>query len=71
MRAYDLIRDIRWLPMSTEKPCTQASNSEIKRWFKKKSIIINDIVVKIDDIIEMPVVSLVFFPKSKRRCTMV
>jgi hypothetical protein len=29
------------LPMSVEKPCTPVSNSELRRWIKDGSVIIN------------------------------
>lgn len=55
---------------STEKPCHRASNSEIRRWFDKGSIIINGIKVKVDtEILNGRVNSLVIHPKSKSRIT--
>jgi hypothetical protein len=60
------------LPMSKEKPCTEASNSEIRRWCRDKSVIINGKQVVADEELDWPVESLVFFPKSnKNRCTLV
>ncbi len=53
---------------STESPKKRASNSEIRRWFKKRSIIINDKAVKEDDEIT-EIRSCVIHPKGKRRCT--
>lgn len=55
---------------STEKPCQRASNSEIRRWFAKGSIIINGIKATVDMIIpDGKVKSLVIHPKSKSRIT--
>jgi len=59
------------LPMSKEKPCTYPpSNSEIKRWLRKKSVRINNEFPDVNDEIEFPVTDLVFFAKSKSKCTM-
>ncbi|MGR3302378.1 MAG: S4 domain-containing protein [Candidatus Scalindua sp.] len=52
---------------STEKPCQRASNSEIRRWFAKGSILINGERPTVDT--EIPygkVRSLVVHPKSKK-----
>jgi len=70
MTAYEFLLLFKWLPMSTERPCTRPSHSEIKRWLKKRSVIINGLTPLPNDLIEMPVVQLIFFPKSKRKCTM-
>ncbi len=58
------------LPMSTERPCTKPSRSEVKRWIKKQSVIINGKVAEMGEI-AFPVSSLVFFPKGRRKCSMV
>ena len=50
---------------STEKPCQRASNSEIRRWFAKGSILINGERAKTDDEI-IDIRSLVIHPKSKK-----
>ncbi len=59
------------LPMSVERPCTEATNSEIKRWLKSGSVIINGKRPNINDEIEFPITELVFFPKGKRKTTMI
>lgn len=60
------------VPMSTEKPCTPASNSEIRRWLDGGMIEINGVRPKAKEKIDFPIKSVVFFPKSqKRRCTIV
>jgi len=71
MTAYEFLKTIKWLPMSTERPCTVASHSEIKRWLRKKSVIINGLKPSPEDEITLPIRELVFFPKAKRKCTMV
>jgi 23S rRNA-/tRNA-specific pseudouridylate synthase len=53
---------------STESPKKRASNSEIRRWFEKGSIIINGERAKMDDEIT-EIKSCVIHPKGKRRCT--
>lgn len=64
MSALETIKFIGVLPMSTERPCTIASNSELRRWFDKQSVVINGIKPKFNDVIEFPVTQLIFFPKS-------
>ena len=60
------------LPMSVEKPCTPVSNSELRRWIKDGSVIINGERWQPDEEAPVWVFSLVFFPKSPtRRCTVV
>ncbi len=63
------IKEHGHLPMSTEKPCTEASNAEIKRWLKSSSVIINGKKPNVNDEIEFPITELVFFPKGRRRTT--
>jgi hypothetical protein len=70
MTAFEFLKTIRYLPMSVERPCSKASNSEIKRWLRKKSVLINGLLPDVNDVIKFPVFQLVFFPKGKRKCTM-
>lgn len=65
------IKEHGYLPMSTEKPSSEASNAEIKRWLKKGSVIINGKKPNVNDIIEIPITELVFFPKGKKKTTMI
>lgn len=65
-----LIQNREFIPMSMEKPCTQPTNSEIRRWLDQSSVVINGSKPKAKDKIAYPVTSLVFFPKSaKKRVT--
>ena len=59
------------IPMSVEKPCTLASNGELKRWCNDKAVIINGEPVSATEEIDFPVFSLVFFPKGKRKTTVI
>ena len=72
MKTLEFILSLRpALPMSKEKPCTHASNGEVRRWLRDKSVLINGRAVAPEEEIEFPVVSLVLFPKSQRsRCTL-
>lgn len=70
MIALDFLRSIKWLPMSTER-CERPSNSEIKRWLRKKAVIINNQRPLPEDTVNFPITELVFFPNGKRKCTMV
>jgi len=61
---------MKYLPGSTEGHCARPSRSEVKRWLKKSSVVINGQKPEPTDEIEFPITELVFFPKSKRRkCT--
>jgi hypothetical protein len=53
---------------STERPCKIASNSEIRRWFEKGSILINGKKANIYDEITN-IYSCVVHPKSKSKIT--
>lgn len=59
------------LPMSIERPCTIATNSEVRRWLDGGMVEINGERPKAMDKVNFPIRSLVFFPKSKRRTTLV
>lgn len=54
---------------SIERFKRRASNSEIRRWFEKGSIVINGKRVKKDDEMTEPIHSCVLHPKGKKRCT--
>lgn len=60
------------LPMSVERPCTLASNGEVKRWCANKAVLINGQAVGADAAVEPGAVdSLILFPRSPaRRCTL-
>lgn len=70
MTSWDLMMIVKAkgaLPLSNEQPCTEPSNSELRRWFKTQSIVINEVRAGKDDAISFPVWELIFFPKGKRR----
>ena len=49
----------------------KASNSELRRWFERKSVEVNGSPARWDDPIPEEWISLVLHPKSKkRRCTL-
>lgn len=59
------------IPMSVEHPCTETSNSELRRWMRDNAVGCNGKPLKATDEVLFPVTSLVLFPKSaKRRCTL-
>jgi hypothetical protein len=58
------------LPLSTERPCEPTSNSELRRWFEKNSIIIDGSPISINQEIQFPINEVVFHPKGKKKCTM-
>jgi len=60
------------IPMSIEKPCLPMSNGELRRLIQQGAVLINSERFSPDEVIDFPVFSLVFFPKSdKRRTTLV
>ena len=74
MTAYEYLKSFReWsaLPMSIERPCTEATNSELKRWLKNSAVIINGKKPKPNDKIEFPITELVYFSKGKRKTTVI
>ena len=48
----------------------RASNSERRRWLESRSVEINGLRPAPRDAIQYPITSLVFFPRSPRRTTM-
>ena len=59
------------IPMSMENPCTYMSNSELRRVAQQGSVLVNGERVDINEPMDFPVFSLVFFPKSAKRKTTV
>lgn len=66
------------LPLSVERPPGEfekdelnPSNGEVRRWLKNHAVIVNGEPLLEKDIVDFPVFSLVFFPKGKRRTTLV
>jgi len=72
MTAFEYLKSFPFLPPSTEgKRSGTPSNSEIKRWLIKQSVIINGEKVSPHTEVSFPITELVFFPGGKRKCTMV
>ncbi len=70
MQALEFVLSMRpAVPFSIEKACQEATNSEVRRWFKNKAICINGEFPDWNDNIQLPVTQLVFFPKGKRKTT--
>lgn len=55
---------------STENPKAPASNSELRRWINQKCLLINDEAVTVDEVLDFPLHSVILFPKSKKRITL-
>ncbi len=67
MKAIDwilLLNEICYGFWSNEKPKSKASNSEIKRWFNKGSIKINDKVITNPYLFIKKIDSIILFPKN-------
>lgn len=70
MRLIDWLMSLPYLPMSTEKPCSQPSRGEVKRWLKKRSVNINgEFDHDPNEEVDFEIFTLVFFPKGKRKTT--
>jgi hypothetical protein len=71
VNAMEVIKHIEVIPMSVEKPCTKPTNGELRRWFESKSVVLNGVTPKPFDEVEFPIESLIFFPKGKRKTTVI
>lgn len=69
MKSLQVIHHIGVIPMSIERTCTVASGSEVRRWLKNKAVLINGETPGPEDEVTFPIRQLVFFPKSKRKTT--
>lgn len=59
------------LPMSAETPCSPMSNGELRRHIQQGGLLINTERCEVLEIVDFPVFSIVFFPKSPRRTTLI
>ena len=70
MTALEYLNNLRpAIPMSAERPCTQMSNGELRRHMLQGAVLINGERIEPNELIDFPVFSLVFFPKSINRKT--
>jgi hypothetical protein len=69
MTALEIILELGVVPMSVERPCSHPTNAEIRRWLDQKSVIINGMRPRAKEVVEFPITELVFFPKGKRKTT--
>ena len=71
MTAIEYLKSFPFLPPSAEgKQVGRPSNSELKRWLEKGSVIINGVRPKPHDELTFPITNLIFFTSGKRKCTM-
>ena len=71
MTAFEYLKSLPYLPDSKEgRKYGQPSNSEIRRWLMKKSVIINGIKPLPGDEVNFPIRELIFFPEGKSKTTM-
>lgn len=71
MNALSFLASLRpALPYSAESPCTLMSNGELRRVIQQRGVLINTEPVEVSEEIDFPVFSIVFFPKGKRRTTL-
>lgn len=57
------------IPMSVEKPTTEMSNGELRRLISQGAVLINGESVVHNELVDFPVFSLVYFPRSTRKKT--
>jgi hypothetical protein len=58
-------------PPTKDNPAQQMSNGELKRHMQQGGVLVNGERVGPDEPMDFPVFSLVFFPKSLKRTTVV
>lgn len=71
--AFEFVKFLGVIPLSIEKPpskenpASPPSNAEIRRWLDQGAVHINGRPHKANEIVTLPVTSLIFFPKSRNR----
>ena len=75
-KSDDLLSYMIWLTefmgLHSKENKKTVSNSEVRRWIKNGSILINGKrPTSIDWKIDFPITQLVLFPKGKSRCTLI
>lgn len=71
MTAYEFLKTFPYLPSSAEgRYGGRPSNSEVRRWLINRAVIINKKVPQPNDKVNFPIKRLIFFPKGKRKTTM-
>jgi hypothetical protein len=72
MNALQFLNNLRpALPFSVEQGCKPMSNGELRRHIEQGGVLFNGEKITINETIDFPVFSLVFFPHSNRRTTIV
>ena len=66
MTAIEYLKSLENLPIRQGQKGSKASNSELYRWLKEGSVIINGQKPKPNDAISFPVWQLVFFSKGNK-----
>ena len=75
--AFEYLKSLPYLPVALMRGKKQGmyygrpSNAEIKRWLYSYSVIINGLTPLPDDEIIFPITELIFFPKGKRKTTLI
>ena len=71
MNAIQFLQKTSLLPASREgRLGSPPSNSELRRWLKKGSVIVNGVVVAAGNDVVLPIEELIFFRGSKSQTTM-
>ena len=72
MKAIEYLKSLprNWMPKSS-RDYKSPSNSELVRWLNEGAVVINGSSPKATEAIQFPITELVFFPKGKRKTTMV
>lgn len=66
MTALEYLKNLPYLPYDRENMRMEPSNSVLRRWLERGSVIINGVKPKPNDEVNYPITELVFFPKRDR-----
>ena len=63
--AWEFLRELHSVCSFTSReiPGKRASNSELKRWFQNKSVVVNGERIDWNEPMDFPIISFVLFPK--------
>ena len=73
MLALDYLKSLprSWLPLSVERGCKPASNSDLFRWLRNKAVVINGDTPDPKSEITFTIEEFIFFPKGRSRTTVI
>ncbi len=66
MIAHEYLKGLKYLPINAETLLKRPSNSTLRRWLDRGSVIINNSTPKWNEEIKFPINKLVFFSKGNK-----